>query len=175
MYPSPHHSAARQLCYSDATGEGDIAWVAKIGGTVRKWAASSIPASLRRRACHRKTQIATWEPVAAVCALWAVLEDVVKMEATEMYMFIDSSSALGCFMRGSARRPDWNALVQHLWFETARRGILLLGWWVPSALNLADAPTRQTTRAAEMLALAQAGFCESQWSWPEPAPWQREC
>ena len=80
-------------------------------------------------------------------------------------------ACLGCLMRGASRRRDWNELVQHLWFETARRGILLLGWWVPSALNLADAPTRQGTKDREMQALISAGFSERQWTWPVGAPW----
>ena len=162
----------RSIIYSDATGAGKVAWVAQIGDSVRKWAASAVPSSLRKWACHRKTQIATWELVAAICAFWSLVDDISELGATEVHLFVDSSSALGCLMRGSARRPDWNALVQHLWFETAHRGILLLGWWVPSALNLADAPTRQDMKAEEMDVLRQAGFSECAWAWPVKAPWQ---
>ena len=161
----------RSIFYSDATGAGSIAWVAEVGGSLKKWAASTVPVSLRRWACRRKVQIATWELVAAVCALWSLLDSISALEATEVHIFVDSSAALGCLMRGSSRRRDWNALVQHLWFETARRGILLLGWWVPSALNLADAPTRQAKKRLEMESLLEAGFTEQQWSWPPEAPW----
>ena len=161
----------RSIVYSDATGDGNVAWVAQIGGRIRQWSATSIPSSLRKWVCHRKTQIATWELVAAVCAFWAVLDDLTELQATELHLFVDSTSALGCLMRGSARRPDWNALVQHLWFETARRGILLLGWWVPSALNLADAPTRQKEKQRSLQALLQAGFSQTPWKWPASVPW----
>ena len=76
-----------------------MAWVAQIEGQIRKWVASSVPTSLRKWVCHRRNQIATWELVAAGCAFWAVLEDLVDLQAMELYLFVDSSSALGCLMR----------------------------------------------------------------------------
>ena len=50
----------RSIIYSDATGAGDLAWVAKVGTTQKLWSAEVVPRRLRRWACKRKVQIATW-------------------------------------------------------------------------------------------------------------------
>ena len=81
-------------------------------------------------------------------------------------MFIDSIAALGSLLRGSSRQEDWNTLVTELWFRTATEGILLGAWWVPSKLNVADAPTRSASKAKDMETLIKAGFQEVAWEWP---------
>ena len=70
---------------------------------------------------HREVQIATWELVAAVCALWHFLDGHSIEDGTEIQLFVDSTVALGTLVRGSSRQPDWNSLVAELWFQTAVR------------------------------------------------------
>ena len=50
-------------------------------------------------------------------------------------------------------------------------GAMLSAWWVPSALNLADAPTRRAAKSAAMQKLHDEGFQEVSWEWPRDAPW----
>ena len=143
-----------------------MAWVLHVGN-LKLFAACSVPRWLQRWAVRRKTQIATWELVAALCALWQIVE-ILKLQGPQLdiRVFIDSTVALGTLLRGSSRQKDWNLLCPGLWFETAKRGMLLSAWRVPSRQNLADAPTRKTIKCAEMAKLMQAGFKETQWIWP---------
>jgi hypothetical protein len=85
----------------------------------------------------------------------------------QVHLFIDSSTALGTLLRGSSNQKDWNQLVTQFWFSVATSGILLGTWRVPSAQNLADAPTRRGAKTKEMQFLIDAGFNEVRWKWPK--------
>lgn len=80
-------------------------------------------------------------------------------------------AALGVLLRGTSRQPDYNALVADIWFAAAAARCLLSAWYVPSALNVADAPARPATKAAEIAAMVREGFTEVAWPWPRAAPW----
>ena len=115
----------------------------------------------------RKTQVATWELVAALAALWHIMSDLESPGAQwELEIFIDSTVALGTLLRGCSRQCDWNKLVSELWFRAAVSGTLMYAWRVPSKQNLADAPTRFFQRSTEMRQLRDAGFKETAWQWP---------
>ena len=158
--------------YVDATGDGHLAWVAAVGAH-REWSAAVVPKTLRRWVCWRRTQIATWELVAALCAVWSFLRQprVCSDHGVQINVFIDSAVALGTLLRGSSRQQDWNALVAGLWFEVVSTGTLLLAWRVPSKQNLADIPTRPANRHDDVLLLRQQGFVEVPWEWPSPSLW----
>ncbi len=88
----------RVLLYTDATGGGEMAWVAMTPWG-RVWAAAPAPQSLRRWVLRRKTQVpavasftvllsqasrdkvATWELVAALVGLRAVMQGTESLEA----------------------------------------------------------------------------------------------
>ena len=74
--------------------------------------------------------------------------------------------------KGCSRQGDYNALVTEIWLMAAREACLLTFWWVPSAQNIADAPTRPVQKAAQLAAMRAAGFREVPWAWPEDAPWK---
>ena len=168
LRPRPRSQA---LLYTDATGGGDVAWVLH-WGSLKVYAQALVPRWLRRWVCNRKTQIATWELVAALCGLWHVLGMASDQEdPVELHLFIDSSVALGTLLRGCSRQRDWNHLVFDVWFNVAASGMLLMAWRVPSKQNLADAPTRPVDRKKEMALLHEAGFREVEWRWPDRAPW----
>jgi len=163
---------SRLLLYTDATGEGVMAWVAEYGNS-RRYASIVVPSKLRKWVCYRQNQIATWELAAAICGLWQFLAGPNRIaEDTEIHLFVDNNVALGTLMRGSSRQKDWNELVMDIWFQTAAHGFLLLCWRVPSKQNLADAPTRPEDRTAELRQLHAAGFCKEMWQWPPGVPWQ---
>ena len=84
---------------------------------------------------------------------------------------MDNQTALGTLLRGSSRQSDWNDLVGDLWLRVARAGILFYSFYVPSHLNLADAPTRPQEKAAALEALEAAGFANVPWCSPPDAPW----
>ena len=166
---SPCQPAVLTL-YADAAGGGQLAWVAHIG-SCRRFASAEVPPSLRQWVLRRRSQIATWELVAALCAVWHFLADSVLNSATlQINLFIDSNVALGTLLRGSSRQRDWNELVKGIWFETARRAALLLAWRVPSKQNVADIPTR-TSRCKDLESLRNRGFVEVEWIWPPTLPW----
>jgi len=163
---------SRLLLYTDATGDGVMAWVAEYGNS-RRYSSVLVPKALRRWVCYRKNQIATWELAAAICGLWQFLAGAAQIvDGTEIHLFVDNNVALGTLMRGSSRQKDWNELVTDIWFQTAAHGFLLLCWRVPSKQNLADAPTRPEERTQELMQLHAAGFRKEMWQWPPIVPWQ---
>ena len=113
-------------------------------------------------------QVATWELVAALCAIATVLSE---SDEVELISFIDSAVALGTLLRGASRQPDWTALVGQLWLDAARQGCPMWAFRVPSAQNPADAPTRPTQKWRELQAMQRAGFSQEAWQWPTSAPW----
>lgn len=160
-------------------------------GCQRRYAAAEVPAALRRWVVRRKVQagarapgspggrggaacrglcvqVATWELVAALCAIATVLSE---SDEVEIISFIDSAAALGTLLRGASRQPDWNALVGQLWLDAARQGCPMWAFRVPSAQNPADAPTRPTQKWRELQAMQRAGFSQEAWQWPTSAPW----
>ena len=158
--------------HTDAAGDGRLAWVASCGARL-EWASAMVPKSLRKWVCYRKTQIATWELVAALCALWQFVGPG-RPGAAQCYqinLFIDSTVALGTLLRGCSRQHDWNSLVADLWFQVAKTATLLLAWRVPSAQNIADIPTRPTARNKDLDRMKEIGFKEVEWHWPAAAPW----
>jgi hypothetical protein len=156
----------RVIMYTDAAGDGCMAWVLHVD-SLKLFAACRAPRWLTRWVVRRKVQIATWELIAALCGLWHIIE-VLRLQSTQLdiRIFIDSAVALGTLLRGSSRQRDWNLLTTGIWFETARRGMLLSAWRVPSRQNLADAPTRMKSKSAQMNDLMKAGFREVDWKWP---------
>ena len=132
-------------------------------------------------------KVAAWELVAAVCALHHLLA---TLRDAEIVLFVDSKArpgkgrraaramlrwprqaALGVLLRGTSRQADYNALVADIWFAAATARCLLSAWYVPSALNVADAPTRPATKAAAIAAMHREGFTRVAWPWPRAAPW----
>ena len=158
--------------YTDATGDGTLAWVAE-GLSKRVFSRGFVPEPLRQWVHQRRKQIATWELVAALCAVWYFLKSPARLSACHLQinLFIDSDVALGTLLRGTSRQSDWNDLVTGIWFEAAAQAVLLLAWRVPSKLNLADAPTRPEKCASELRALINRGFVETEWWWPPHSPW----
>ena len=158
--------------YADATGDGTLAWIAQ-GLSKRVFSRELVPFPLRQWVQRRRQQIATWELVAALCAVWYFLRSPARLSACHLQinLFIDSNVALGTLLRGTSRQSDWNDLVAGIWFEAAAQAALLLAWRVPSKLNLADAPTRPETCASELRALLDRGFVETEWWWPPHSPW----
>ena len=157
----------RLILYTDATGSGALAWVAVLGN-LREYARAQVPPALRRWALPRKQQIGTWELLAAVCALWQLFDKV--RAPVEILLFVDNTAAHGTIVRGSSRQEDWNHLVSEIWFQPATAGNCFSAWWVPSHLNIADAPSR-TPAPESVTCLTAQGFQEIDFQWPCHLAW----
>ena len=158
----------RCVVYSDATGHGNVAWAICLPAQ-RVFSAAEVPKSVWRWARFRRNQVATWELLAAICALhWLLSQGFGELE---VLLFVDNNTALGTLIRGSSRQADWNDLIGDLWLRVARAGVLLYSFYVPSHLNLADAPTRPRQKAAALEAMQAAGFAQVPWASPPDAPW----
>ena len=162
----------RQRCilYSDATGSGMMAWVLH-APFAKVWAATDVPNSARAWAHWRKKQIGTWELMAAICALKWLLS--IGQADLEIVCFVDNKSALGALVRGCSRKSDWNCLIGNLWLLVAEKAHFLHLWYVPSHLNLADAPTRPSEKAEQLAELQARDFQCVEWLFPPDAPWGR--
>ena len=96
----------RMTIYIDAAGDGCLAWVLHIG-TVKLFAAIKVPTWLQKWVVKRQVQIATWELVAALCAIWHVVDEIGwQGPQLDIRIFIDSAVALGTLLRGSSRQSD---------------------------------------------------------------------
>ena len=158
----------RCIVYSDATGHGNVAWAICLPAQ-RVFSAAEVPKAVWRWARFRRNQVATWELLAAICALhWLLSQGFGELE---VLLFVDNNTALGTLIRGSSRQADWNDLIGDLWLRVARAGVLLYSFYVPSHLNLADAPTRPRQKAAALEAMQAAGFAQVPWASPPDAPW----
>ena len=140
--------------------------------SARLWAAARVPEAAVAWARPRRTQISLWELVAAVCSVQILIDR--GLQDCEVVLFIDSNVALHTLVRGASRQDDYNAVVADFWFEVATAAILLHAVRVPSRLNLADGPTRQSTFEPARAELAGQGFQEVDWRWPKKLPWQAE-
>ena len=160
---SVHHE--RILLYTDATGKGGVGWVV-IDGDEHLFSAAWVPNWLRRRMLPRRTQVASWELVALLCALWVLISRCAGRNV-EIHCFVDSMVAKGTLLRGASKQADWNALVTELWFQIAAHNIAFAGWHVPSALNMADAPSRMFTSTGAAAIVQTMGLTEMEWQWPK--------
>ena len=159
----------RLVMYTDAAGCGALAWVLAQGNR-KQFARAWVPRWLRDRVKPRRQQIGTWELIAAVCGLWHAY--TILEPGLEILLFVDSNPALGALLKGTSRQIDWNALVTSIWFAAADRGDVLCPFRVPSAQNLADAPSRAHEEPDKLRTLLEQGFEEVQWRWPEASVWE---
>jgi hypothetical protein len=136
---------------------------------VRAWATFTVQPPLLQWVRHRKNQVATWELLAAICVLEWVLRR--QKGELEVCLFVDNTNALSTLLRGSSRQPDWNDLVGDLWLRVARSGLLFYCLYVPSHMNMADAPSRPGEKQRELEDMRRAGFAQVSWETPPDAPW----
>ena len=91
------------------------------GLSKRVFSRGFVPGTLRRWVHQRRHQIATWELVAALFAVWFFLRLPARLSACHLRinLFIDSDVALGTLLRGTFRQSYRNDLVTGIWFEAA--------------------------------------------------------
>ena len=127
------------LVYPDAESHGDVAAVFVFEQKV-SYIAGRLPGRVRKFLQTRRTNIAAYELLAAILAIFAI--DSLLPAHVGVRHFVDSTPALACAVKGSARPRDLNLLTGFLWFSHAAGMRLYWGQYVRSASNLADGPSR---------------------------------
>ena len=138
---------------------------------VRVWAAAEVPAEAWSWALPRRNQVTLWELLAALCGVQWFLQQA--LEYPELVVFIDNTAALHTLLRGSSRQADFNSVLGSVWFDLARANVLMHAHYVPSALNLADGPTRASKADKSRATLESLRFKEVAWQWPVGVPWRQ--
>ena len=126
------------LLYTDAEGSGSIAGVL-ISDSSSLWFSAMVPASVTSVLVPRKTQIYMFEILAMLAAL-IIFKSAVSGHA--VVGWIDNQGALGAISKGSSRSPDAHAAVSYLWASLLVDVVAVKFFWVPSKLNISDAPSR---------------------------------
>ena len=162
-------SLQRCILYTDATGGGKLAMVLQTPFE-RIWAATQIPHEAWAWARPRRTQVTLWELIAALCGVRFFLS--LGIQSPELVVFIDNTAALNSLLRGTSRQTDLNEVLGTVWFELAAAGVFMHAHYVPSALNLADGPTRANKAESSRALLDSLFFKEVCWRWPAALPWQ---
>jgi len=151
----PLKARPRRVLYTDASGAGFICGVLFTEGPRHpKVFSLRIPSKVRRALFARRNQIALFEVIAAVVALY-MFEP--WLSDTEVVLFEDNQAAEGFLRNGFARGVAQDASrLAALWWERCLR-MRVSPWieWVPSGLNVSDGPTRpdEPLKSAELLAL----------------------
>jgi hypothetical protein len=108
---------------------------------------------MRARLYPRRTQIVPYELLAAVSGM-LIFAGAVGVNSRLLH-FIDSSSALNIVLKGASRQQDLNAISGYLWYRLCRYQGTYWAKYVPSALNLADGPSRGDFRLMKALSAEQ--------------------
>ena len=87
----------------------------------------------------RKTQINAYELFSVLVALHALGD---RLRSRHVACLIDNSVALWSLRNGSSSALDLSVIAHAIWSQARHLEVQLHGFWVPSKLNLADAPSR---------------------------------
>ena len=126
------------IIYSDAEGTGAVAAVAVFPDGRCEFALGRVPRAMRRQMRARKTQIIAFELIAATMA---ALTFAIPYGGRSV-IYVDNTVAVSCLVKSFSRQPDLNVLAGALSVELASGSASLDVKYVPSKLNLADAPSR---------------------------------
>ena len=90
-----------------------------------------------------------YEMIAAVVAIFLV--DVLTPDSICIRHFVDNQSAKASIVSGSSKKDDLNEIIGTLWHTAAHRTLGYWSEWVPSELNLSDAPSRRDCAVMKQL------------------------
>ena len=136
-----HVGRSPLVLYTDAEGNGGIGMVLSQDPSHVLWTSTRAVPAFLELLLPRRTQIHALELVALPLALrqWEAL-----CRGRDVICFIDNASALGALRKGSSSAADLNALAFTTLALAASMTSSLFLHWVPSALNIADPPSRGT-------------------------------
>jgi hypothetical protein len=127
------------VLYTDAEGSGGIGGVLVLDGVAR-WFGGVAPKSIVAKFKPRLTQIFPLEITAALAALllWAP-----ELRLRRVAVFIDNVAARAAANSGTSSQADASALLESLWRTISDYLVFPSFYWVPSALNCSDPPSRK--------------------------------
>ena len=126
------------VLYTDAEGAGGLGAVFFIEDRAF-WFEDSAPLAFYQGLEIRKTQII---PLEALAVLSAIMKFGNMIVGGRILVFVDNQSVLGALRKGSSPSQDLLRIVGAVWDEANRLNIQAIFLWVPSALNIADFPSR---------------------------------
>jgi len=132
----PHDKIA--TLYTDAEGNGGIGGVLFVDDEEPLQFAFKVPTSFNMLFTHRKTYIIQLELLAVTVALTLFGQ---SLRGAAVKFFVDNRSVLGSLRKGRSKVEDLNSLVLLTIDKTAHIELCLFSW-IPSALNIADLPSR---------------------------------
>ena len=126
------------IIYSDAEKDGGIGALLAVDGEFQ-WMAGRVPSAVASKLKERKTQIFPFEVIAAVVSLikWGPL-----LDGRRIIFFVDNVGARGSLASGRSSQPDVHGIVRAAWQVAVKYRLAVFFVWVPSALNVADGPSR---------------------------------
>ena len=125
------------LLYTDAAGSGGGGAVL-LQGSEALWFSVHV-ACITPLLHNRKTQINAFELFVVFAALEAFRD---QLRGSRLAIMIDNSVALWSLCNGASTASDISAIAHAAWVLAGSLGLELHSYWVPSKLNLADAPSR---------------------------------
>ena len=126
------------IVYTDAEGSSGFGLLV-VDGSDRWWSKGSFSPMVTASLAVRRTQIFAYE----VMAVWiAVTMMAARLSGRVVLFFVDNQSALHSIAKGSTAACDVQLVVQHLWDLLSHHHCWPHWKWVPSKLNLSDAPSR---------------------------------
>ena len=129
------------VLYTDAEGYGGTGAVLSINGDVQ-WMRSHVRSFFQKhsvRLSKRVTQIIPYEAIAVLQALCTWRHSLI---GKQVLLFIDNTSVLGCVRKGRSRSEDVHEIIALILYTLESANIKAFAHWVPSALNVADVPSR---------------------------------
>ena len=154
----------RILLYTDASGSGGCGAVL-LDGTSSEWFGSNCSA-IHPLLLDRKTQINALElfTVLASLRLWRE-----RCSGRRLALLIDNTTALWAVRNGRSTASDLSALSHAIWFALHKLRAHISVFWVPSKLNLADAPSRGRPPSPRKMMMRRPRTCCRRRAQPEPA------
>jgi len=128
------------IIYSDAEGTGGIGGLIVPEHQNVQWFRSHVRSIQRRDYLQqRKVQIIPYEGIAARESLrrWKTVA-----AGKEVIMFIDNQSVYHSLRKGRSKAPDVNLILRDILDIAAEQDIRIFPYWIPSALNISDLPSR---------------------------------
>ena len=81
-------------------------------------------------------------PPLPAAVLLAVCVWTSRLRSRRVALLIDNTVALAAVRNGSSTAPDLSEMSHHLLKQLVSLDVAMVAFWVPSKLNLADAPSR---------------------------------
>ena len=139
--PYVTHSPSEQIIvYSDAESTAHVGLVFVYRGKY-VYGHGKIPTAIKNRVRKRRTNISAYEMIAAVIAIFLV--DVSTPDSICIRHFVDNQSVKSSIVSGTSKQDDLNEIIGTFWHTAAHRTLGYWSDWVPSELNLSDAPSRR--------------------------------